>query len=171
MSLVSLTRMRIISVDVGKRCGWSVLDVPNIGRATVAAMGELDANREAVEFGELIAKYAPTRATIEAPIEPYVNSKAADGTPAQRRSILISLLWCSRLAGKLEREAELKGLRVEVVDAAHVRRAFGIRGANTTSSDRAVKAHVKMMIVNWPKQSNDHERDSAAAGLYVARMP
>lgn len=148
-----------------------MLEVPPIGRATVAAMGELDAGREAVEFGELIAKYAPTRAAIEAPIEPYIGGKAADGTPAQRRSILISLLWCSRLAGKLEREAESKGLRVEVVDAAHVRRAFGIRGEDESAIDRAVKAYVKMMVSNWPKQSNDHERDSAAAGLYVARLP
>lgn len=163
--------MRIISVDVGKCSGWSILDVSNIGRTTVAAMGELDTGREAVEFGELIAKYGPTRVAIEAPIEPYINSKAADGTPAQRRSILISLLWCARLAGKLEREAESRGLRVEVVDAAHVRRAFGIRGASESAIDRAVKAHIKMMITDWPKQSNDHERDSAAAGLYVARMP
>lgn len=163
--------MRTIAIDVGKCCGWSVLEVPKIGRATVVAMGELDGGREAVEFGELIAKYAPARAAIEAPIEPYINSKAADGTPAQRRSILISLLWCSRLAGKLEREAESKGLRVEVVDAAHVRRAFGIRGEEESAIDRAVKAHVKMMVSNWPKQSNDHERDSAAAGMYVARLP
>lgn len=163
--------MRIISVDVGKRCGWSVLEVPSIGRAAVVAMGELDANREAIEFGELIAKYAPTRCAVEAPIEPYINSKAADGTAAQRRSILISLLWCSRLAGKLEREAESKGLRVNVVDAAHVRRAFGIRGDDESAIDRAVKAHVKMMVSNWPIRSNDHERDSAAAGLYVARLP
>jgi len=163
--------MRTIAVDVGKCCGWSVLEVPQIGRATVVAMGELDAGREAVEFGELIAKYAPTRAAIEAPIEPYIGGKAADGTPAQRRSILISLLWCSRLAGKLEREAESKGVRVEVVDAAHIRRAFGIRGEDESAIDRAVKAHVKMMVSNWPKQSNDHERDSAAAGLYVARLP
>jgi hypothetical protein len=161
--------MRVIGVDAPR--GWSVLDVPNIGRANVVALGTLDEGREADELGELIAKHAPTMATIEAPIEPYINSKASDGSPAQRRSILISLLSVALLAGELKQCARAKGLTVHVVDAAHVRRAFGIRGKSETEIDRDVKAFLRTMIANWPKQSNVDERDSAIACLYAARLP
>ncbi len=161
--------MRIIGVDAPR--GWSVLKVPPIGQSKLIALGTLDEGREVQEFGELIAKYAPTMAAIEAPIEPYIGGRAADGGPGVRRAIVTSLLAVALLAGELKQCAGARGLAVKVVDAMHVRRALGISGDSESEIDRNVKAHVSMFVKGWPRQSNVDERDSALACMYVARMP
>ena len=161
--------MRILGVDAPR--GWSCLDVPSAGRSRVVAMGTLDIDRECEDLAAMIAKYEPARVIIEAPLEPYIGGKLADGSIATRRAIAISLLSVARLSGELRRTAKMAGLWCEYVDAAKVRSALGIRGDSEAELDRAVKATIRMLVDNWPKQSNVDERDSAAACLYAARLP
>jgi hypothetical protein len=157
--------MRILGVDAPR--GWSVLDVPTTGRAVALANGTLDAGRETIELAERIAKWSPEVVVIEAPLEPYIGGRAADGGPGARRAIVTSLLWVARLAGRLEERARMAGVRVVVADAKHVRAALGIRGKSETELDRNVKAHLFAALTNWPKVSNVDERDAAAACLYA----
>lgn len=161
--------MRILGVDAPR--GWSCLDVPNVGRASVVSMGTLDDGAECENLAAMIAKYSPERVIIEAPLEPYINGKASDGSPGVRRSILISLLSTARLAGELRQVARAMGTWSQYVDAATVRRALGIRGDSEAVIDRAVKACVEMLAMGWPSRTNVDERDAAAACLYGARMP
>lgn len=161
--------MRIIGVDAPR--GWSCLDVPSVDRSRVVAMGTLDVDRECDELASMITKYEPARVIIEAPLEPYIGGKLAEGSAAVRRSIAISLLSVARLAGELRRTAKVLGIWCEYVDAAKVRSALGIRGSDESEIDRAVKSTVQMLVSNWPKQSNVDERDAAAACLYAARLP
>jgi hypothetical protein len=134
-------------------------------------MGTLDVDRECDDLAAMITKHGPSRVIIEAPLEPYIGGKLAEGSPAVRRAIGISLLNVARLSGELRRTAKVLGLWCEYVDAATVRRALGIRGRTETELDRAVKAHVMTMVLGWHAVSNVDERDSAAACLYVARLP
>lgn len=159
--------MRILGVDAPR--GWAVLEVPTTGRATVLAVGLLDAGREVDELAERMTAWSPEVVAIEAPLEPYIGGRAADGGPGIRRSIVTSLLGVARLAGRLEERARNTCARVVVTDAKHVRAALGIRGRDATDLDRNVKAHLAMRVENWPKVSNTHERDAAAACLYAAR--
>lgn len=162
-------RMRILGVDAPR--GWSVLDVPSAGRAVALANGTLDAGRETDELAERFAKWSPEVVVIEAPLEPYIGGRAADGDAAARRAIVTSLLAVARLAGRLEERARVAGVRVVVVDAKHVRASLGIRGESETELDRNVKAYLFGAVANWPKVSNVDERDAAAACLYAARQP
>jgi hypothetical protein len=134
-------------------------------------MGTLDDGRECDELAEMIAKYGPARVIIEAPLEPYIGGKAADGSPAVRRAIVISLLSVARLSGELRQTAKALGIWCEYVDAATVRKLLGIHGRTEQELDRAVKVHIAMMVSGWPKVSNVDERDAAAACLYAARLP
>lgn len=160
--------MRIIGVDAPR--GWSCIDVPRIGKAQIVALGTLDEGRECEDFAAMIAKYSPERAIVEAPLEPYIGGKAANGSPAVRRAIVTSLLAVARLSGELRQVARSAGIRCDYVDAATVRHSLGIRGKDESELDRAVKAHVAMVVQGWPKVSNVDERDSAAACLYAAHL-
>lgn len=133
-------------------------------------MGTLDDGRECNELAEMIAKYGPARVIIEAPLEPYIGGKAADGSPAVRRAIVISLLSVARLSGELRQTAKALGIWCEYVDAARVRRALGISGDSEKNIDRAVKAQIELLVQGWPKTSNVDERDAAAACLYATRL-
>jgi hypothetical protein len=161
--------MRILGVDAPR--GWAVLDVPSTGQGVALAKGTLDEGRETDEFAERIAKWTPEVVVIEAPLEPYIGGRAADGDPGARRAIVTSLLGVARLAGRLEERARIAGVRVVVADAKHVRAALGIRGRGETQLDQNVKARLFAALTNWPKVSNVDERDAAAACLYAARLP
>jgi hypothetical protein len=160
--------MRVLGIDAPR--GWSVLDVPPIGRAVVLAMGTLDEGRETDELAELIAKWSPVVVAIETPLEPYIGGRAAGGSEGARRSIVISLLAVSRLAGRLEDRATVAGVRVVVTDAKHVRASLGIKGKDEATLDRNVKSYLFGAVENWPKVTNVDERDSAATAIYAARL-
>jgi hypothetical protein len=165
---MSETDMRVLGIDAPR--GWSVLDVPPVGRAVVLAMGTLDEGHEADELADMIAKWSPATVAIETPIEPYIGGRAAKGNEGARRAIVISLLAVTRLAGRLEERALMACVRVVVTDAKHVRTALGIKGKDETALDRNVKAYLFGAVENWPKVTNVDERDSAAAAIYAARL-
>lgn len=145
-----------------------MLDVPPTGRAAVLANGTLDEGRETDELAKRIEKWSPEVVVIEAPLEPYIGGRAADGSPGARRAIVTSLLAVAMLAGGLRERARMAGVRVVVIDAKQVRAALGIRGKSNTELDRNVKAYLFSVVANWPKSSNVDERDAAAACLYAA---
>jgi hypothetical protein len=162
--------MRIFGVDAPH--GWACLDI-NVStwHGGVVALGALDEGHETEELRALLAKWLPAAVVIETPLEPYIGGKASDGDPGQRRAIVTSLLRVARLGGRLEERAIACGIRTLVIDAAHVRRALGIRGKSETELDRNVKSHLRMLVRNWPERSNVDERDAGAACLWAARQP
>lgn len=157
--------IRVMGVDIPR--GWSVVDVAASGRSSVAALGELDEGREVEHFVDLASKYNVARVAIETPLEPYLFGRGSAGNgEGVRRSVIKSLMVCSRLAGRIEQAAIVMGLPVVVKDADTVRRAFGIGGQTLTERDNAVKSYVKTHVRGWPKMSNKDERDAAVVAIY-----
>ena len=160
--------VRVLGVDVPR--GWAIVDVTAVGECQAVALGELPTGEEVAEFADLARRYKPQAIAIEAPIEPYIGGRGATGNEGQRRSVVVSLLACARLAGRFEERADVLGLPSTVVDAATVRRALGIRGKKREELDRGVKAFVSMVALGWPKQSNADERDAAAGAIYFGKQ-
>jgi hypothetical protein len=160
--------VRVLGVDVPR--GWAIVDVTSIGECRAKAFGELTAGKEMSDFVGVAVGYKAEAIAIEAPIEPYIGGRGATGNEGQRRSVLVSLLACSRLAGRFEERADVLSIPSTVVDAATVRRALGIRGKKREELDRAVKAFVSMVALGWPKQSNADERDAAAVAIYFGKQ-
>lgn len=157
--------MRIIGIDTPR--GWTILDVAAPGAASLVALGTLDAGREAAEMVELVDRYNIERVAIEAPLQPYIGGRAADGGPGVRRAIVTSLLGVARLAGRLEGRAEALGLPCSYDDAAAVRSTLGVRGKGETAIDRDVARIVSLRVRGWPKVSNVDERDAAMVALFA----
>lgn len=155
---------RTIGVDIPQ--GWAVLDVRPVGQSDVIALGELEPGLEPQHFTTLLDKYKIERVAIETPLQPYAWGRGAKGGEGQKRAVLISLIACSHMAGRIEERSRIRGIAPIIVDADTVRRALGISGETETDRDRAVKACVKMRVRGWPKQSNKDERDAACVAIY-----
>jgi Holliday junction resolvasome RuvABC endonuclease subunit len=160
--------IRVIGVDIPR--GWSVVDVEPNGQSTGVAFGELDEGREVEHFAEIVEKYQPAKVAIETPLEPYVHGRGSTGNEGQRRSVIVSLISCAILAGRIiDRAWTVARLAAIVTDASKVRKALGIGGRTQTDRDRLVKAYVMTHVRGWPKQSNADERDACAVAIYGGR--
>ena len=159
--------LRVIGVDVPR--GWAVVDVDISGASSGVALGEFVDGSEVLSFANVVSRYKPAAVAIEVPIEPYIGGRGAKGNEGQRRAVVVSLMACARLGGRIEERASTLGLPCVVMDASESRRAFGIRGDGETAIDRSVKATVDMHVRGWPKRSNSHNRDAAIAALFAGK--
>lgn len=159
--------IRVMGIDIPR--GWAIVDTytganpwPH-GRA----LGELDEGREVEHFAELAKKWNVDKVAIETPLEPYLFGRGSSGNgEGVRRAVIVSLMKCARLAGRIEQQSIVMGLPVVVTDADTVRGALGIRGKTRTQKDQAVKVYVMMHVRGWPKMSNTDERDAAVVAVY-----
>ena len=156
--------IRVLGIDVPR--GFAVVDVFHAGQHTGVALGELDAGREVDHAAELARKYDVQKIAIEAPLEPYVHGRGSKGNEGARRGVILSLMQCVRLAGRLEQVAISLGLPVVVEDADKVRRCLGIGGQTRSERDTLVKAYVRMRVRGWPERSNADNRDAAVVAIY-----
>lgn len=159
--------LRVIGVDIPR--GWAVVDVGNVGASSGVALGEFEPGLEVASFADVVARHKAAAVAIETPIEPYIGGRGAKGNEGQRRAVVVSLMACARLGGRIEERASVIGLPCVVMDASESRRAFGIRGDDETGIDRSVKAMVEMHVRGWPKRSNSHNRDAAIAALVAGK--
>ena len=163
--------IRVVGIDIPR--GWAVIDVVPNGQSLGVAFGELDEGREVDHFADLACSHRVALAAIETPLEPYVHGRGSKGNEGVRRSVIVSLMQCARLAGRMEQKSLELGIRSPictrapiVVDADTVRKALGIRGRTRTEKDQAVKQYVMMHVRGWPKLSNADERDAACVAIY-----
>lgn len=157
--------IRVIGIDIPR--GWAVVAFPVPSVMLVESLGELDAGCEVEHFAELVQKYAVDKVAIETPLEAYLFGRGSAGNgEGVRRSVIMSLMKCARLAGRMEQQAIVMGLPVVVTDADEVRKALGIRGRTRTEKDQAVKAYVMTHVRGWPARSNADERDATCVAIY-----
>lgn len=157
--------IRVLGVDIPR--GWAMLNVWANGPSDGIALGEFDAGREVEHFAELVKKYRVEKVAIETPLEPYLFGRGSKGNgEGVRRAVIMSLMQCSRLAGRIEQQAIVLGLPVAVADADTVRKALGIKGRTRTEKDQSVKQHVQTHVRGWPARSNADERDAAVVAVY-----
>lgn len=157
--------IRVMGIDIPR--GYAVIDVPQTGQSIGAICGELDEGREVEHAAELIRKHDVCRVAIETPLEPYLFGRGSSGNgEGVRRAVIVSLMKCARLAGRIEQQAIVMGLPVVATDADTVRGALGIRGKTRTQKDQAVKSYVMTHVRGWPAKSNTDERDAAVVAVY-----
>jgi hypothetical protein len=164
--------IRVIGIDIPR--GWAVVDVVPNGQSIGVAIGELDEGREVEHFADLACSHRVRLAAIEAPLEPYMFGRGSSGNgEGVRRGVIVSLMKCARLAGRMEQKSMELGVRSSVctaapivVDADQVRKALGIRGCTRTEKDQAVKQYVMMHVRGLPAKSNADERDAACVAIY-----
>lgn len=161
--------IRVIGIDIPR--GWAVVDVQQgfIGpkAAMGQALGELDEASPVEHFAELVRKYQVGKAAIETPLEPYLFGRGSKGNgEGVRRAVIVSLMKCARLAGRMEQQAIVMGLPVVVTDADEVRKALGISGKTRVEKDQSVKQYVMTHVRGWPSRTNADERDAACVAVH-----
>ncbi len=154
--------MKGVSFDPGADCAWSAGELAKPGqRVHLLGMGVLDRgiaegrDDRVAEARDLLARFNPDVVLVETVL--FVVDRAGLGAHMAGH-----LVRAARLGGRLYQLAEDHGFAVEEV-AAETWRRFVV--GKSTAENAEIAPVVKMRFANWPKKSNNHERD--AGGLLV----
>lgn len=74
------------------------------------------------------------------------------------------LLRAAKVGGALVQVAKARGIQVVETNATEVRKALCRR---PNAGDAEVKMMVYLRVIDWPKISNSHQRDAAAAAVFA----
>jgi hypothetical protein len=166
--------MRARGIDPGETIGWCDLERESAGVFRYVDAGTLPAAEVTRTTGArfldpLVGAYA-----IETPEELHLNdARAAAAYPATLVQTVRNLLETRALAERIVCSLAGAGARVVEPTAAEVRRALGVKlGAQRgkgpkLTADQQIAHIIPLAIRGWPKRSNPHVRDAAAAALWA----
>lgn len=155
--------MIVIGVDAPQ--GWCCLDV-SAGKGRLLGLGTLDTGDEAVELARYITRYRPALVVIERPSEIYLGGRGDEGEAHVRRSVGAGLISTAEVSGEMRHACRIANVKCKMTDANEVRRCMKVRGRSREEKDRDVARVVGMLVADWPRRTNTHERDAALAALW-----
>jgi hypothetical protein len=149
-----------MSFDPGAHCAFVVADHVSPGsRAKLVACGILDHgtdNERIAEAFALLTKYAPDVVFVEA--IRFVVPRAGFSTDMAGH-----LLFAAKLGSRILQLALDHGFAAEEVSAEEWRKCMV---GSATPENAEITPVILMRYANWPKQSNNHERDAGGLCLY-----
>lgn len=155
--------MKGMSFDTGKHCAWTAgrLDMPG-ARVELLGCGELDRGFDqgrddrVAEALDLLVRFEPDIVFVETVFDVFER----EGLTANMAGHLVR---AARLGGRIYQLAEDHGFRAEEIAAETWRlRIVGKR----SPENREITPVVKLRFLNWPKSSNNHERDAGGLLAY-----
>lgn len=167
--------MRARGIDPGNTIGWCDIEREAPGVFRYVAHGTIEP-REIVRAQSLpIDGYGVDVYAIETPEDMHANDIRAGvahgfGTVVQT---IRNLLETRALAERIACSLAGAGARIVEPTAAEVRRALGVKfGAQRGKGprltvDQQIAHIIPLAVRGWPKRSNPHVRDAAAAALYA----
>lgn len=168
--------MRARGIDPGDTIGWCDIERESAGVFRYVASGTWEAERFApcTRGGGIPDLDGVQAVCVETPGEMHPNEVRAQlAHPATLVQTIRNLLETAALAERLAAEADGMCRRVLQPTAAEVRRALGVklgaqrgRGPKLTA-DQQIAHIIPLAIRGWPKRSNPHVRDAAAAALWA----
>ena len=167
--------MRARGIDPGATIGWCDIERESAGVFRYIAHGTIEPREIGRGQKMPIDDYGVDIHAIETPEEMHANDIRAGvahgfGTVV---STIRNLLDTRALAERIACSLVVAGARVVEPTAAECRRALGVKfGAQRgkgvkLSVDQQIAQIIPLAVRGWPKRSNPHVRDAAAAALWA----
>lgn len=164
--------MRARGIDPGATIGWCDIERESAGVFRYVASGTWDAAQIQRGGGIPGLDRAVQVVCVETPEEMHPNQvRAGLAHPGTLVSTIRELISTAKLAERISAEADGMCYRVLEPTAAQCRTALGVklgaqRGKGDKSTvDQQIGRIIPMIVRDWPKKSNRHVRDAAAAAL------
>jgi hypothetical protein len=168
--------VRARGIDSGDAVDWCDIERESPGVFRYVGHGTIEAAKQ--ERGlVLLLHHAVDVYAIETPHEMHLNdARAAAAHPATLVQTVRNLLVTRALAERIACSLVGAGARVVEPTAAECRRALGVkfgaqRGKGVKLTVDQQLAHIIPLAVRgWPKRSNPHVRDAAAAAIWALQQ-
>ncbi len=165
--------MRARGIDSGEAIDWCDIERESPGVFRYVGHGTIESAKQQRGL-VLLLDHAVDVYAIETPREMHLNdARAAAAHPATLVQTVRNLLVTRALAERIACSLVGAGARVVEPTAAEVRRALGVKfGAQRGKGprltvDQQIAHIIPLAVRDWPKRSNPHVRDAAAAAMWA----
>lgn len=153
--------LRVLGIDPGRRVGVALLEMTKAGHASGVRLATWTDESDSRLSDELLREVM--RADID--VVGVERVERVHGSARMGSSYAEGLARGNWIGGLLAGLARAQQVRVVTVEAREWRQALV---GSRTASDAQVASMVRLRVANWPRRSNEHERDAAGVAIWAS---